>query len=137
VSYDECIESVSYEFYSARNISSLLKLSSDDISYSHKYEDRSELQKLFEKRGDHSEILIIKKGLVTDCFYYNVAFYSDTWYTPKEPLLKGTMRAYLLDQKKIIPKNISLEDIPSFSKVCLFNALNPFGEIILDLDCLL
>lgn len=106
----------------------------DHISYTYKYEDRSALKKLFNQRENHSEILIIKNGIVTDCFYYNVAFYSDAWYTPKQPLLNGTMRASLLDQKIINLADISLEDIPKYTKICLFNALNPFGEIVLAID---
>jgi len=89
------------------------------------------LKTLFDQRAEHSEILIIKNGLVTDCFYYNVAFYSDAWYTPASPLLAGTMRASLLEEKKITPIDISLEDVPRYSKICLFNALNPFEEIVL------
>ena len=134
MSYDECLQTVSYSFYKPRKIDSIQKISANHISYIHKYEDRSELKRLYDQRGTHSEILIVKNGLVTDCFYYNVAFYSDKWYTPEHPLLKGTMRAFLLEQKKIIPANILLEDIPSYSKICLFNALNPFGEILLSID---
>ncbi len=90
------------------------------------------MKKLYDQRDDNSEILMIKNGLVTDCFYYNVAFYSDDWYTPEEPLLQGTMRAYLLDEGIINEARITLEDIPLYSKICLFNALNPFGNVVVD-----
>jgi len=90
------------------------------------------MKKLYDQKGDHSEILMIKDGLVTDCFYYNVALYSDAWYTPEDCLLPGTMRAYLLEEGIIKKAKITLEDIPSYSKICLYNALNPFDNVVLD-----
>ncbi|MEO0339546.1 MAG: aminotransferase class IV, partial [Bacteroidota bacterium] len=66
----------------------------------------------------------IKDGWVTDSYYANLAFLKeDKWFTPEYPLLHGTKRAFLIDQKKIVPSKIRVEDIPQFSQAALINAL--------------
>ena len=50
---------------------------------------------------------------------------------PSFPLLKGTQRQFLLDRKQIIETDISVENLSSYSRICLFNAMIPFGEITL------
>lgn len=90
---------------------------------------------LFHSRQGHDEILIINNGLVTDCFYYNVAFWDGRhWLTPKSPLLAGTARTRLLDNDIIKEKDISSTAINSYEKICLFNALNDFGKVELAVD---
>lgn len=90
---------------------------------------------LFHSRQAHDEILIIKNGLVTDCFYYNVAFWDGKdWLTPKSPLLGGTARARLLDKGIIREADINAKIINSFEKICLFNALNDFGKVELSTE---
>jgi len=132
ISFAEQIDDVAFSFYSRRKISTLKKAHSDQISYSHKFENRKALKALFDLRQGHSEILIIKNNLVTDCFYYNVAFYNGQWHTPKTCLLHGTMRQSLIDQKKLIETEILEKDIHTYTKIALFNALTPFGEIELN-----
>ncbi len=75
------------------------------------------------------EILIIKKGLVTDTSYTNVALLKDEkWYTPAEPLLRGTQRAKLISEGKIIEQTIHLKDLHLYSKIKLFNAMMEFDS---------
>ena len=50
------------------------------------------------------------------------------WVTPKTALLEGTMRRYLLDQKRIILKDIAIEDLHQYNSFKLINALNSFEE---------
>ncbi len=135
ISYSEKINEIVFEHYSIRQIKSIKKVHHDKIDYSYKFENRKILKTLFNGRQGHQEILIIKNGLVTDCFYYNVAFFDGhKWLTPEKPLLKGTKRAFLLDHNKISLAPILEKDIPNFHKIALFNALSDFGEVQLSVD---
>ncbi|MEM1121103.1 MAG: aminotransferase class IV [Bacteroidota bacterium] len=101
-----------------------LKVVHSQLDYTWKYADRQALKALFAKRGDCDDVLIIKNGLVTDGSYTNVAFFDgQQWWTPHQPLLKGVQRQYLLDQKIIKARLIKKTDIPTFSKIKLFNAM--------------
>ncbi len=134
ISFSNTIEDVTYNFYQPRKIVSLKKTHHDQIAYSHKFENRQALKALYDLRQGHSEVLIIKEGELTDCFYYNVALFDGSWWTPKSFLLNGTMRQYLLDQGTIAEKQILEKDLAHFSKIALFNALNPFGQILLNME---
>ena len=118
---------VSYSKYKKRNISSLKIIFDKDIDYSYKSIDRRELDSLFTLKGKCDDVLIIKNSLVTDTTIANVAFYRDGfWFTPKEPLLKGTTRARLLDNNTIVEADIKVQELKSFSKVALLNAMIDF-----------
>ena len=120
VVYGENIEEVVYIPYTIRQVSRL------------KSADRSMLNKLFALRGEKDDILIVKNGRITDTSIANVALWNGTeWHTPSFPLLKGTQRQFLLDRKQIIETDISVENLSSYSRICLFNAMIPFGEITL------
>ncbi|QLB12305.1 4-amino-4-deoxychorismate lyase [Bisgaardia hudsonensis] len=97
----------------------------DEIDYSLKYCHRDLLNQLLEKKGDCDEIIIIKKGRVTDCSIGNLIFRrGKDWFTPDTPLLEGTQRAKLLAENKIKSCSISVEDIAKFDEIRLINALN-------------
>lgn len=128
--YDKNQISVSYHEYQKREIKSL-KLVYDEIDYSFKYSNRDNLDKLFSFKDGCDDILIVKSGLITDTSISNIAFYNKgVWITPKSPLLKGTTRARLLEEGTIIEADIRVEDLKSFSKVALLNAM--IGFDILD-----
>lgn len=130
VVYDSESIDINYFKYEKREIKSLKIVFSDTIDYSYKYEDRSELEKLFAQRESCDDILIVKNSLVTDTTIANIAFFDGTlWVTPKEPLLKGTTRARLLDEGKIVEREIKISDIESFSQVALMNAMIDFDII--------
>ncbi len=125
--YDENSKTVEFNPYQQRPINSLKVVESERISYSHKFLDRTKIDKLFEKRDGCDDILIIKKGLVTDSSYANIVFRKGkTWYTPWSPLLPGTMRQQLIEDNKIVPEQISVEDISSFKVFRLINAMLRF-----------
>jgi len=129
--YSNKIESIEYHPYSIRPI---LTLQTVDINakytYNYKSLDRSRLEYYFGLKGKSDDIIMIQNGRVTDSYYANLAFLKDSvWYTPSQPLLEGTKRAYLLDQGKIIEKEILKEDIIEYEKVMLFNAMIDFGEV--------
>lgn len=129
--YDEnSIIKVEYFSYTQREINSLKLVESRDIEYSKKYADRSELDKLFLQKGECDDILIVVDGYVSDISIANIAFLKDdVWYTPKNPLLKGTSRERLLESNKIVAKEIRVEDIYSYERVALLNAMIDFAII--------
>lgn len=124
LAYNEEIDNIQWEPYARRTISKIQRVYHDEIDYRYKYDNRGELNTLFAQRGDADEILIIKKGLVTDSNYCNVAFFNgEQWLTTASPLLPGTQRAFLLDQGIIRPGEIRESDIAAFQKIRLFNAM--------------
>ncbi len=132
IRYDITIGPIEFELYTKKSIQSLKVVYDDTIDYSFKYANRSHIAKLFEERGTADDILIIKNGFVTDSSSANVVFYNRSqWITPSTPLLPGTKRAKLIDEGKIIEKNIEVNDISSFSNISLINAFLDIGDIII------
>ena len=130
VLYDNA--SVLSEFipYVKKNINSLKAVQGDGIDYAFKYEDRAELTKLFDSRGNCDDIIIVKNGLCTDSNFANLAFFDgDHWFTPKRPLLNGVKRQRLIQQSKLIEADIALEAIGTFEKVSLINAMLDLDEV--------
>jgi len=118
---------VEYLEYKKREIKNLKVIFDNDIQYSKKSTCRDDLDKLYDLKDDADDILIIKNLLVSDTSIANIAFYMDgSWLTPKTPLLKGTTRARLLDEGKIIEADIKVQDIKKFSKIALLNAMIDF-----------
>jgi len=125
VLYNRDIESIEYIPYRRRKITSLECISSD-IDYSFKYKNRDELNALL-NRTSCDEVIIIKDGLITDTTISNIAFLKDNiWITPKKPLLKGTAREFLLENGLLSLADIKPQDIDSFSRVAIFNAMIGF-----------
>ena len=122
------IISVDFQKYSEKKISSLQLVRDDDIIYTHKYEDRTEIEKhLSVAKAD--EILIIKNGFVTDTGFSNVVFSDGTkYFTPSSPLLKGTKRAKLIADGIIQEEEVRTNDIQKFKFVYLVNALLDLKE---------
>jgi len=99
-----------------------------------KYANRDSLNILSNQHSDYDDILIEKNGLITDTSIANIAFYAEgQWFTPKVPILKGTMRAKLLHEKFLIEKDIRREDISQYTQVALMNAMIGF-EILNDIN---
>ncbi len=130
---------VEYHRYKKREIASLKLVYDDNIDYSQKSTCREDLDRLFEMREICDEVLIIKNYLVSDTSIANVAFLMDkVWFTPSKPLLMGTTRQRLLDEGKIQEKDIKVEDLKSYSKMALLNAMIDFDIIqknLKDLFC--
>jgi 4-amino-4-deoxychorismate lyase len=117
--------------YDRRKIVSLKVIhTAAETNYDFKTIVRKKLDDLFALRDSCDEIIIVKNGLVTDAYYYNLVFEKQgKYYTPKQPLLKGVMRSALLQENCIIPMDIRVEDIYNFEKIHLINALNPLGYL--------
>ncbi len=127
--YSEDDFSISFTPYRQRKIESLRVVFDDTIDYGFKFEERERLNGLFDKRGDCDDILIVKNGCLTDTSFSNIVLFDgDKYFTPSSFLLNGTMRQKLLRDKIIFEKEIKLEDIHSFKKLYLINALNSLED---------
>ena len=127
VIYSKTIEAIEYSLYQERQFKTLKVIKSDNLVYDFKYANRADLNHLMDLKGQADDVLIIKNGFVTDTTIANVAFfYRNQWFTPATPLLKGTTRARLLKENKIIEASISLDNLNKFSKMALMNALLGF-----------
>lgn len=121
--------------YTMRTVNTLLAVDGGDIDYSYKSTDRTAINYLLEQRGSCDDIIIVKNGLLTDTSFTNIALFDGTqWLTPRRPLLEGTRRAALLDRGLLILADIRLTDVPNFRKLCIFNAMIPFGTIEIDIS---
>jgi 4-amino-4-deoxychorismate lyase len=129
VTYGAEVVTIEWEKYSFRSVQSLRLVEDNYLDYAFKYKNRTALSALHAQRGTCDDILIVKKGLITDTSYANVAFYDGTsWYTPAQPLLPGTQRAFLLDEGVIFPKEIGIEDLYQYRAVKWFNAMVGWQE---------
>jgi 4-amino-4-deoxychorismate lyase len=124
ISYSKNDVSITQEPYQQKQIHSLRIVESDTIDYSQKWENRSEIEKLYHQKGEASDILIVKQNQVTDSSYANLLLWDGhRWITPTSFLLNGVMRQYLLDTGVIQEKKVSQKDLKSYSKVKLINAM--------------
>jgi len=133
VVYDTKELKIEYLPYTKREIKTLKLVVNDTIEYANKYANRDEINQLVNLKENCDDILIAQNGLVLDTSIANIAFFDGReWFTPKTPLLKGTCRARLLDEGKIIEKDISVQEIKSFKKIALMNAMIDFDIIAVD-----
>lgn len=125
VLYGETIDRIEYMPYSMRRINSLKVIEDDKIEYSYKYTERSAIEQLFSRRGDCDDILIVKKGFVTDASYANIILRKTggQWITPAACLLMGTRRESLLDAGLISEEPVTVDNIRDYSEARLINAM--------------
>lgn len=127
--YGEALHSIDYIPYIPKEIQTL-RIVSSDIEYSLKYANRDALNTLLDENKDVDEVIIEKDGYLTDTSISNIAFFDgEQWFTPVKPLLEGTMRAKLIDEEFLQPKEIKKEDLPHYSQVALINAMIGFKII--------
>ncbi len=125
--YNAEVWNAEYSLQVPRVIKTLKLVHDDTIGYACKYTDRDRLNALFGKRGEADDILIIRKGLVTDTSIANILLLSgNTWYTPQEPLLQGTTVARLLHEGRVQKAVIRETDLKKYSAFLTVNALNDF-----------
>ncbi len=130
VIYAEEIEIIEYQSDIERHFKSFQIVKADFIEYAFKYVNRNAINLLVTQKGLADDILIIKKGIVTDTAIANVAFWQGTrWITPADPLLKGTTRQRLLNEQVIFPEIIMANDLIDFQKMAMMNALIGFYVI--------
>jgi len=129
VIYSEKIETIEFLPYQRPEIKSLKIVTDNEIEYACKFADRSIFRQLLDKNENCDDIIIVKNGLITDTSYANILFFNGkNWLTPALPLLKGTQRAKLLSEEKIIAADIRSGDLPHFQKARLINAMMRFED---------
>lgn len=135
IEYDETTKSIELIPYVHKPVRSLRIVEHNRISYEFKYKDRGEIGKLFDQRENCDDILIVKRGLVTDSSFSNIVFRKGkSWVTPWSPLLKGTLRQNLLDHNKIQAEEIHSGDIKAFETFRLINAMLEFDGPEIDVS---
>ncbi len=130
VTYSETIEKIEFVPHRYRRIENLKIIKENNIDYKFKFSNREPLNLLFAKRGNFDDIIIVRNGYITDSSVANLLFFDgDKWWTPDTPLLPGTQRAKLLEEKKVWECKISVSDLKQFQKAGLINAMWSFSNM--------
>ena len=96
--------------------------------YQFKYTNRTWLNDALKNAGT-DEMIIVQNNMIKDGNYANLVFFNGSeWHTPLHPLLLGTHRARLIDQNKIIEKNITLSDLANYTTLKYINAMMLWEE---------
>lgn len=133
--YDDTSREIEFNPYQYKKIQSLRVVEHDRINYEFKYTDRKLINRLYELRKDCDDILIVRRGFVTDSSYSNIVFRKDNhWVTPWSVLLKGTQRQKLLEHNIIQEDDIRVEDIRTFQSFKLINAMFEFDGDEIDVS---
>ena len=129
VIYREEIIKIEYISYQKKRINTLKVVCGDKVNYQYKFEDRNCLNELYHLKGSCDDILIVKDGKLTDFSYGNIILFDgNQWFTPRMPLLKGTMRELLIQTKRITERDISIDDLEQYKSFKLINALLGFDN---------
>ena len=136
VEYDGRVRRVELLPYRSPAIRSLALVRDDGIDYRYKFCDRSRLEALRASVSGADDVLVVRRGLLTDSSFCNIALLGEDgrWVTPAEPLLEGTMRRRLLDRGIVRPGTIRADGLGAFRRIALFNAMNGWGTVCLDMD---
>ncbi len=133
--YDDVSRDVQFIPYEQKAINSLKIVVNNRIKYDFKYVNRKAIDRLFARRGGCDDVLIIKKGKVTDSSFSNIVFRrGNSWITPWAPLLQGTMRQKLIDNNQIQTEDIAADDIRKFQGFKLINAMLEFDGPEIDVS---
>ena len=96
--------------------------------YQYKYTNRNWLNDALKNAGT-DEMIIVQNNMIKDGNYANLVFFNGSeWHTPLHPLLLGTHRARLIDENKIIEKNITLSDLSNYTILKYINAMMLWEE---------
>ena len=116
---------IAFERYTIRPIQSLRLVKDNHIRYEYKFVDRKALQKCLAAKGTADEVIIVRKGLITDSSFANLVFRcpDGSLVTPEFPLLKGTMRQFYIDNKIVLPAEIHKGNLRDFTHVTLINSM--------------
>lgn len=124
ITYGVEIISITYDLYKIRPVNSLQIVTDNEIDYSFKYADRTKLNALHQLRGQSDDILIVKNGFITDISYANIIFSKDEkWYSPQNPLLRGTRLESYLSEGIVTPALLRPSDLHLFSEARIINAM--------------
>ncbi len=137
VIYDAEIRLIEFQSYVHPVIRTLQVVETTIPSLPYKMADRMDYQSAFAQKGACDDVLLVANGLITDTSYCNIALFDGkNWFTPRLPLVQGVNRAQLLEEGILIEKDINLEELMNFQKIALFNALNEFKSIQLEISAI-
>ncbi len=129
VIYDTKIKDINFYPYTPKHIEKIALVDSS-ISYRYKSTNRSCFEELLKNHPNYDDILIIKDDLLRDTTIANIALYDGlNWYTPTNPLLKGTYREYMIRQKELKMKNLTKKELKICTKFAIMNAMIGFKEL--------
>ncbi|WP_304344321.1 aminotransferase class IV [Chryseobacterium koreense] len=117
--------------YAISEISDFQLVENNSFSYSFKFEDRKEFERM-KIKAKADEIIIVKNNHITDTSFSNLLFQKGKeWFTPSTFLLNGVQRQHLLKAKKIKETEITLQNIQDFSHFQIINAMNDFDDMFI------
>ncbi len=135
IEYDNEIRKIEFSSYTIRKIHNAKIVDCQSLNYQYKFVERPELDAIYRQKGLCDEVIIIKDGLVTDAYYYNLVFEQNgEYYTPAQPLLEGTRRQLLLDKGAIIRAEITSDDIQKYQNIHFINALTGLNQCVIKTD---
>jgi len=130
ISYSGSIEEISVTPYVKPEIVKLKLVYDDNIDYTYKNADRTDLNALVEQKGDCGDVLICRQGAITDTSFCNVVFENEKGlFTPSDFLLNGIRRRQLLDMGVVNERRIRPEDLHEYRKLLLINAMLYPGDV--------
>ncbi len=97
-----------------------------DFDYSMKFCNRDYFDRLKKDNPGYDELVLLKNGKLTDSTFSNIVLEDHAkglLCTPSTPLLNGTQRQYLLDNKTIIEFPVSIHQLYEFSRMYFINAM--------------
>ena len=116
------------EVYNKKSIQTVSIYQAAQEEYQFKYTNRIWLNDAL-KKSRTDEIIIVQNNIVKDGNYANLVFFNGTeWHTPLHPLLLGTHRTRLVDENKIIEKDIKLSDLANYTLLKYINAMMLWAE---------
>jgi 4-amino-4-deoxychorismate lyase len=123
VLYNLGVRSVEFQNYSFRKVEEISLITDDEIDYTFKYADRKKLE-YYANQVAPAIPLFVKNNRITDTSWANIVLYDGTIYsTPAFPLLKGTKREKLIQQKRIIEEDIKIDQLVNYNSLFIINAM--------------
>lgn len=129
VVYDTMVREVTFTPYVFRQIASLRLVEGEAIDYAFKSTDRSGLERLLALRDGCDDVLIVRRGMITDTSFSNVVLEDATGlYTPDTFLLDGTCRRRLIDEGIVQVRPIPVTELSRYDRLYLVNAMIGLGD---------
>ncbi|URA09656.1 aminotransferase class IV [Thermospira aquatica] len=120
-----------YEPYTLRRIEKV-RILEKDISYPYKFTDRAEFEKYASLCKDGEMVVFSREGHITDSLVSNVVFFDGKhWITPTTYLLNGVKRQFYLEKHRILEKEITIQDMKSYTHIGFINAMIDLEELVL------
>lgn len=115
--------------YVPRRVRTLRAVDCGSLDYHLKYADRSALDRLYALRDGCDDVLLIRRGMVTDTSFSNVVLYDGSGYfTPSDFLLDGCRRRSLLEAGIVREMPLKERDLDSFGDIFLINSMLSLGD---------